>query len=379
MKKIVSLLTAFVLCVLTTLLLFGFLNSHRNINSAEFGGWIDQAKFASYQMLTGNMGEDTLLVFGSSEFKHGRKTPYHPVNMFKGQKVQLMLVGKEYYQSLNHAITLGAMAPEMKNKKAAIILSPQWFTQKGVDDQAFTERFSENNYIGMLNNPSVSEEDKEYIQKRCKTLLGGKNLTLDAPGNGFISDAIEGIYRRYVQERSISSVFFKAMLKEKINHKNSMEAPAGEIDWEAYYTQAEEDARKETEGNPINVPNSFYKKNIVPKQKELKTCKEEVSFEDSPEYDDLRCFLDICKSNNIEILLINTPINGKWYDYAGCDQEKRKVYYDKIREIAEEYQVELKDLTNNEYTDGYFMDTVHFGWKGWVDVDEAIYRFQTGS
>ena len=33
------------------------------------------------------------------------------------------------------------------------------------------------------------------------------------------------------------------------------------------------------------------------------------------------------------------------------------------------------DFTDREYEKYFLFDTVHFGWTGWVDVEEAIYDF----
>ena len=46
------------------------------------------------------------------------------------------------------------------------------------------------------------------------------------------------------------------------------------------------------------------------------------------------------------------------------------------RAIAKEYNVELKDLSKDEYTKYFFEDNVHIGWKGWVKVNESIYEFK---
>lgn len=389
MKKVISFVAALILCVFISVILILFVNVHEKFNSAEYGAWIDEAKFSSYQILNDRMEGNQLLVFGSSEFKHGEKTPYHPENIFKGQKNHLILVGKEYYQSLSHAITLAATAPDLKNKKVALILSPQWFSKGGTDSRTFSDGFSENNYIGMLHNRSVTMKDKKYIRERCETLLEahkGKKERMLAYDNfyyedkqGFFEKFMANAYVYYTKGKDKCSVLFKAFINGILKDANTPPSAAGGIDWESYKIEAEKDGVKNTDKNPLNVANSFYQKNIKAKLEDLKACKEGVSFHESPEYADLICFLNICKSNNMEVLLINTPVNGKWYDYAGCSGDRRQVYYERIREIAKDYQVSLVDLSDNEYTKGYFFDTVHLGWKGLFDVNEALYQFQTGS
>ena len=95
-------------------------------------------------------------------------------------------------------------------------------------------------------------------------------------------------------------------------------------------------------------------------------------YTESVEYEDLKCFLNVAKELDIEVILVSIPVNEKWYTYQGmlCDD-----YYEKIRSIAQEYDnVVLVDMT--EYADEmyFFRDVMHLGWKGWVRISEAIYR-----
>ena len=99
------------------------------------------------------------------------------------------------------------------------------------------------------------------------------------------------------------------------------------------------------------------------------------SFSESPEYGDLKLFLNVCDELELEVMLINVPVNGYWYDYTGFPKEEREKYYENIREIAKEYGVKLLDLSNHEYTPYFLKDIMHLGWKGWVYIDEGIYEF----
>ena len=83
----------------------------------------ERAKYAAGNAIAANLNEDTIVTFGSSELEHGKDTPYHPKNLFKGQKFNMMLVGAGYYQSLSHAITLAAIEPEMENRKVVLIVA----------------------------------------------------------------------------------------------------------------------------------------------------------------------------------------------------------------------------------------------------------------
>lgn len=91
-----------------------------------------------------------------------------------------------------------------------------------------------------------------------------------------------------------------------------------------------------------------------------------ASYVESPEYDDFRLFLDVCKELNIEPLIISAPVNGRWYDYAEFSKADRNTYYQNIRDICREYNVKLADFSQKEYEIYFLRDIMHLGWKGWL-------------
>ena len=101
-----------------------------------------------------------------------------------------------------------------------------------------------------------------------------------------------------------------------------------------------------------------------------------LAYDVSPEYDDLRCLLEICRQKNMEVLFVHVPMNGSWNDYTGFTADRRESYYEKVRSITEEYDnVTLLDLTKYEYEPYFLCDTMHLGWKGWLEVDREIIEF----
>ena len=101
-----------------------------------------------------------------------------------------------------------------------------------------------------------------------------------------------------------------------------------------------------------------------------------MSYADSPEYDDLRCLLQLCRVKELDVLFVHVPMNGSWSDFTGFTAEKRAVYYENVREIVSEFDnVQLLDLTQMEYEPYFLCDTMHLGWKGWLEVDRAMVQF----
>ena len=69
------------------------------------------------------------------------------------------------------------------------------------------------------------------------------------------------------------------------------------------------------------------------------------------------------------------PVNGYWYDFIGFPADAREDYYSQVRALCEKYGAETADFSDREYEEFFMEDTVHIGWKGWVDVCEAMYRY----
>ena len=100
------------------------------------------------------------------------------------------------------------------------------------------------------------------------------------------------------------------------------------------------------------------------------------SYLESPEYKDLKCFLDVCEDLEIEPMIVLLPVNGKWYDYTKFPKDGLAAYYSKVSDTVKEYQdAKLVDLSAISDQDYYLEDTIHIGWKGWVKLDEIIYQF----
>ena len=74
-------------------------------------------------------------------------------------------------------------------------------------------------------------------------------------------------------------------------------------------------------------------------------------------------------------MLVMMPVNGYWYDHTGFPKKERQNYYENIRNLAKEYGVPVADFGDDEYTKYFFIDKVHLGWKGWLAVNESIYKF----
>ncbi|MEG0874720.1 MAG: D-alanyl-lipoteichoic acid biosynthesis protein DltD [Clostridiales bacterium] len=384
MKKVISFVIALMLFCGTVWGMHIYSSKSMALHNNSFSTWSNESKFNCKEAIVNNLNPHSLVVFGSSEFQHGSKTPYHPKNMFKGFEFNPMLIGAGYYQCLSHAITMASIAKDIPNQKAVLLISPSWFRKDGVKDKFFASRFSQSNYIGMLENTDITPKTKSYIINRTKKLLKVDKPTLKRI-NSYNSVLLEG-NRDFWQnvDYKISRTFWAekdrqdfaaqtalAGLKSNQN-KNVKDTP---INWQDYMNQAQADGEKYNTNPFYMAPKSYrFISMDMDKKKDINKGVKN-GYAHSPEYGDLKCFLDVCKEQNIDIMLVALPVNGYWFDFKAFPGSERKQYYNNIRNIAKEYNAPLVDLSNEEFTKYFFQDGVHLGGKGWVTVNEKLYDF----
>ena len=182
------------------------------------------------------------------------------------------------------------------------------------------------------------------------------------------------IYTRFLKEKELQTAVMQ-MVKDNVPKASSKEKTDQDPDFASLLKQSIKDGEAQNQGNPFYMDDSSYKWKVRPFMKKKKNQSLNGSYSTSPEYDDLRCFLDVCQDLGIRPLLVMMPVNGYWYDYTGFPKEAREDYYQKIRSVAAEYNASIADFSDQEYTKYFFEDGVHIGKKGWVMINESIYRF----
>lgn len=70
--------------------------------------------------------------------------------------------------------------------------------------------------------------------------------------------------------------------------------------------------------------------------------------------------------------MVSIPVNEAWYTFHGmlCD-----TYYEKVKLTACEFDnVIFADMTKYADEKYFLKDVMHLGWKGWVRINEVLYR-----
>lgn len=388
MKRVKAFFLALILFAATVLICHVYSSKQSVLNSEALGTLASEEKGKLRTALVQNIDKNGYVVFGSSEFLHGTDTNYHPAQVFLNSDFHPMLIGAGYYQSLSHAVTLASIEEGMQVRKAALIVSPQWFRKTGVVDQAYASRFTETHYAAAMANEKLSDEVKQYISDRTQLLLNVDTKTQervkmydnvlwkkDADALEVLKETVWTAFLNEKEQFETMLLGKSAEMQEALETAENAEDAECIPDWAELMQQAEAEGDEKNQ-NQFYIDGDAYKR-LLPHlpQKEGMNSDAEKGYQTGPEFDDLRCFLEVCQELEIEPMLVLIPVNGYYYDFTGFPKDARQKYYEKIRNIAEEYDAKVADFADQEYTKYFFEDRVHLGMKGWTAVNESLYEF----
>lgn len=315
--------------------------------------------------------DDSYLLFGSSELSTSAKAvPEVPAAIFADYDfgLDLTYVGEAFDQSLWQAIALGAYAPAYDKDRVVLIVSPGWFTNGGMDNETFGLRFSYSLYREFCDNDAISEASKAYVIQRLAE-QGIDEATIQAglrtAPQDYLNDLVFAAKDDLSLRRDLKEVRAKG-----IDTSQKEKAP----DFDTLRAWALEDA-KSASTNDWGIQDAYYEKNIVPEMDRLKGLHADETYLNTPEYNDFIFFLKIAQETGLKPLIVISPVQGDFYDLEGISESTREGCYERIRAICERYGVDYADFSGSEYEKYFLCDGVHFGWLGWVAVEEAIYDF----
>ena len=341
----------------------------------EYGYVYSGAKSSSVEFVGSTNDRDSLYIFGSSEFSTPSSLVEQvPANTFATHDygVHMQLIGEAYDQSLWHTMALGAFAAhDVPQNKIVISVSLGWFVDGGLDNETFETRFSYSLYRAFCQNPKVPQACKDYVEKRlieCGIDANAVNApTHELPqdfANDFAYAAVDDLH-----------------LRSGLNDVRTSGVPAVRLetpetpDFAAMRENAYADAQSHSTNNDWGVEDAFYAQQLGPALDGAQGARTAETYSQTPEYDDLSCLLDVANACGLDALVVISPVLGPYYDYIGIDADKRRGCYDRVRNICAEHGVSVADFTDKEYEKYFLFDIVHYGWTGWVDVEQSIYEF----
>ena len=321
--------------------------------------------------------------FGSSEWT--RLDAFHPSVLSEAyqRKYTPFLLGLKGAESLTHYFGMQQIKPELVDKKAVFVISPQWFIKQGQNQNAFNYYYASDQGYHFLENAKNTTEDK-YAAKRFMQMSPNNSLAK------YMEKIIKGEklskfdiwqikFRKTlaVHEDALFARFQFSNNFDKVVIPQSRTLPQP-YNQKQLYKRAIHFGKLHSNNNNFEISNLFYINNIQKNLAKLRNNQRNFSYVQSPEYNDLQLLLSEFASNRTDVMFVIPPVNGKWQAYSGLSKEMYETTVDKIR-----YQLHSQGFTNiaDLSKDGnkpYFMeDTIHFGWTGWLAFDQHVNKFLT--
>jgi len=330
---------------------------------------------------------NSMPLYGSSELN--RFDPFHPYNYARATNASYstFMIGRGGMQSITHFLNFAAQEKNLKDKKIVFIVSPQWFTEKGMGELHFSPNYSMLHAYDLAYNKDV---DIELRNRAMKRLLEFETVNRDQLLRTIYQYQLSNGKERPVVGRlaMMAGHFQKALLEKKDLYysifpreshklKNNDKLVANQT-FEQQLENAEEYGKKRV-SNDLMIENKFYKRLVNANLTKFKGSRKNEDYTVSPEYEDFQLVIDILKDADAKPLFISIPVNGYWYDYNEYPQERRQKYYEKIEQVLTNANVPYVDFSDHEYDPYFIMDTIHIAWKGWVYVDQELDNYWTQS
>ena len=321
--------------------------------------------------------------FGSSEWL--RFDSMHPAVLSEKYKrnYRPYFLGQRGAASLTQYFGMQQMLPQIENKTAVYVISPQWFTKKGYSPAAFQQYFNSDQLTSFLNQQE-GDIAAQYAAKRLLQLYptvamkdNVKKVANNQKPSNFDKQYIRLISRLNKRE---DALFGSLFAEHNENYEKLVQPQVKRLPDKFSYQDLEKfatkDAQRNTTNNNLGIANKFYRHRLRKHIKKLKGTQAKFSYIKSPEYNDLQLVLNQFAKSKTNPIFVIPPVNAKWMAYTGLSQEKYQQAVKKIR-----YQLESQGFTNiadfsNDGGKPYFMqDTIHMGWNGWLAFDKAVNPF----
>ena len=321
--------------------------------------------------------------FGSSEWI--RFDSMHPAVLAEkyNRSYRPYFLGQAGAASLNQYFGMQQILPELENKQAVFVISPQWFTETEYEPAVFRRYFNTDQLGAFLENQS-GDVSSRYAAKRLMTkypdvVLGDivKKIT-EGEQLSEIDQTLIDTLARFNQKQSF--LFGQLSVNDGEKYRDRVEKYLKDLPDKFSYDELREIAVKDAEANTTNndmgMENRFYDTQVKKDLNKWKDYQKNYNFLKSSEYNDLQLVLNQFANSKVNVLFVIQPVNKKWMDYTGLNQDMYQHAVEKIR-----YQLESQGFTNiadfsKNGAEPYFVkDTIHIGWLGWLAFDKAVDPF----
>ena len=321
--------------------------------------------------------------FGSSEWL--RFDSMHPGVLAEkyNRSYRPYFMGQAGAASLSQYFGMQQITPELKNKQAVFVISPQWFTEEDYKPEVFQNYFNNDQLTAFLKNQSGDIATKHAAKRLLKQNPGVsmKGIIEKLSKGEKLSEVDHTIIKVFARfNEGQASLFGQFSILGKTKYKKHVENYLKNLPDRFSYEELEKIARKDAEANTNNndmgIENQFYKTQVKDYLEKYKGYQKNYNFLKSSEYNDLQLVLNQFAKSKVNVLFVIQPVNKKWMAHTGLSEKMYQHAVEKIR-----YQLESQGFTNiadfsKKGGEPYFVkDTIHIGWLGWMAFDKVVNPF----
>jgi D-alanine transfer protein len=345
----------------------------------------------TYQRI-GIQQPDLLLVYGSSEMLN-MDTANRSVSFFKeyptGFQVYEIAIGGT--TCLNIAQDLAALGPDLIGKKVVISFTPAMFNLDQVHPNAYWGVYSQlhANETGFSLGLSMDLKRKiaarmldypDTLQDDPLLLFALQQLNANTPYNDVLYTLVLPLGQLKLQIKHLQD-YWQGLdfIWQNPDIKAHIARHPKEIDWAGEIQKAQVEQENNANNNPYGVDNMTWTENYQNFKPQVSGSGDQLfinNIQNSKEWGDLEIVLQILKEMGAKPLIMSRPINGVLFAASGISSQAQQVYYNKLEQTIQAYQIPLidfKEFTNDKY---FNTDSVsHTSRKGWIYVNQTFDAF----
>ena len=315
---------------------------------------------------------DILLLYGSSELID--PIPNRASDFFATAPTgfEVCPIGKPGATSLVILQRLGALGSDLRGRKVAVSISPSFFFRHDLNTDSYAGNFSVEAASALLFSSTLDADLKRDIARRMlqfpETLgksavlkLAAQEIAYPSAFHDIVTAAIWPLAELQnvtldLQDHFETLVFLLAGGRG-ISHRTLHGLMHGQLG-----------ADDENQGVKLE------------KGVGLIAHHGEAAFRErvqsAAEWTDLELMFRTLREIGTRPLVLSLPLNGSYYDAAGISRSARQVYYDKLRDLATRYGIDLIEFEDHD-TDPDFQITrrEHPTSYGWKFYDQALDEF----
>ncbi|MCH4171830.1 MAG: D-alanyl-lipoteichoic acid biosynthesis protein DltD [Lactobacillus sp.] len=321
---------------------------------------------------------------GSSELS--RIDPFHPSVLAEkyDRGYTPFLLGAPGTQSLTHFFSVQGMSQSLKHKKAVVIISPQWFVRRGARPNMFGFYYSPLQATSFLEGAKDNETDR-YAAYRLLQMPSGKSDTvvhsaLLQVAAGLPLTDFQKFYLKNIKGNILKNqdnFFSRFSIRDRNNAITSGEERLpSDYNFTVLDDLATQLGKGETKSNDFEIKDSFYKRQLKPVEAKLQNSQTHFNYEFGPEYSDFQLLLSEFNRLHMKVLFVIPPVNQRWADYTGLPNTTLQNFDRKITyQLRSQGFNNIRDMSADGAQDYFMQDTIHLGWRGWLDMDQSVRPF----